>query len=1023
MRRLLNPLLWIVLLLLSAGTLVAERRFPPPDFETDYSFPEHRDPPARAIALGYTDVAVLAAALGLASYLALKRRSRDGMLALAIGSLLYFGFYRKGCVCSIGSIQNVALAAADPAYALPWVVLAFFLLPLVFALFFGRTFCAGVCPLGAIQDLVVTRPIRIPRWLEEGLGLLPYLYLGWAVLLAATRTRFLICEYDPFVGFFRMDGPAGKILFGGVLLLLGLFVGRPYCRFLCPYSVLLRQAARLTRRHLTITPTECIQCQLCEESCPFAAIDQPTGAATSSAAGLRSRALAALALGALAALLSGWTFSRLAPHVVQLHPVARAIAQRVLDADGPPAIPEPLIAQVAQLEERYRAGGWWVGALLGLVVGGRLLRLSIRRRRDDFEVNRPSCVSCLRCVRTCPKERVRLGIPVPGLNAGPESAAALASALRPLAARCDGGVIRRLGMVSAVSVIFFLSLLAWNHREQCRHDPLLDTRLAELRAQLATSEEKEAVRETIRRTDLESRQAYFRHQAVGEGAGTLLLWSAVLLLIAGKWLHDRNRPLPLPAARLPEVVGEEQEREGARARWMVAGSWGLATAAALAIGWIPATPLTPAQQPGTGPGPRVGAGERAAPGEEPATEKDIARNWPRFRGPDGLGLVTEQVESGFFDPLPAALWETEIPLPGFNSPVVWEGKVLLTGADESERAAYCVDGSAGTVLWTRLLPPLDPAAHPVEVNDDTGFAAPTMATDGHRAFALFANGDLFALDLADGRVVWSRAFGLPENHYGHATSLAVHEGLLLVQLDQAYADDAKSALYGLETASGQERYRVLRPVDSSWTTPIVARAEGAAQLITAAAPWLIAYRPQDGSEIWRAQCVEGEMAPSPAFANGIVFAVSPYNEICGVRTDGSGEVTETHVVWKGEEGVPDITSPLADGRYLWTVTTDGALSCWEMPAPEPIWQEELEEEFFASPTLCAGRLVVVSSEGRVLLFEAGSEFKAAGRIELERTVRASPAFGQNRMYVRTERSLISLGKAGTGTSGPDVNHE
>ena len=153
MRRVPRIVLWCALLLLAAVAFGAERRFPPPDFETDYSFPQHVDPPARALAMGYLDVAVLVAALGLASYLALRRRSRDGMLALTIGSLLYFGFYRKGCVCPIGAIQNVALAAADASYALPWVVLAFFLLPLVFALFFGRTFCAGVCPLGAIQDL------------------------------------------------------------------------------------------------------------------------------------------------------------------------------------------------------------------------------------------------------------------------------------------------------------------------------------------------------------------------------------------------------------------------------------------------------------------------------------------------------------------------------------------------------------------------------------------------------------------------------------------------------------------------------------------------------------------------------------------------------------------------------------------------------------------------------------------------------------------------------------------------------
>ncbi|MBN1984721.1 MAG: 4Fe-4S binding protein, partial [Prolixibacteraceae bacterium] len=253
-----------------------QQRFPKPEFDSGYTQPTTITPEPRALQLEYFDVLVLLAVLSLASWLAIKKRSRQGILYLSVFTLLYFGFYRNGCICSIGAIQNVTLSFFDPAYAISITALLFFVLPLVFTLFFGRTFCAGACPLGAIQDLVIIKPLSLPKWLNKTLGLIPYIYLALAVLFAATGTDFIICRYDPFIGIFRMDAKFLMIVLGVAFLLLGMFVGRPYCRFLCPYGVLLSWMSRFSKRHLTITPSECIQCKLCAKSCPFDAIDYPT---------------------------------------------------------------------------------------------------------------------------------------------------------------------------------------------------------------------------------------------------------------------------------------------------------------------------------------------------------------------------------------------------------------------------------------------------------------------------------------------------------------------------------------------------------------------------------------------------------------------------------------------------------------------------------------------------------------------------------------------------------------------------
>jgi len=241
-----------------------------------YVTPDVQKPRPRDYWLQVLDVVLLAAAMGLAVWIVVSRRKRAWAFALSVASLGYFGFYRQGCICPIGSIQNVSVALTDPAYSIPMVVTAVFFLPLVVAMFFGRAFCGGVCPLGAIQEVVVLKPMQVPRRIDRALGLLKYVYLFAAIALAikpAIARDFLICRFDPFIGFFRRDGFAHMMALGGGFLVLGTVVGRPYCRYLCPYGVLLSWCTRLARRGVTITPGKELDCGLCTAACPYGAIE------------------------------------------------------------------------------------------------------------------------------------------------------------------------------------------------------------------------------------------------------------------------------------------------------------------------------------------------------------------------------------------------------------------------------------------------------------------------------------------------------------------------------------------------------------------------------------------------------------------------------------------------------------------------------------------------------------------------------------------------------------------------------
>lgn len=247
----------------------------PEDIGADYELPEVQRVASRSAGWFLADVLLLGVALVAAALVAHRWRRRWMAATLTILCLVYFGFYRQGCVCPIGAIQNVTAALADPTLVIPLVVLIFFLLPLVAALLVGRVFCAGVCPLGAIQDLVVLRPWQLPRTVDRWCGKFRYVYLMAAIWFAAqpAATRdFIICRFDPFVGFFRLSGTAGILWFGGGLLLLGTVIGRPYCRFLCPYGGLLSLVSRFAFLPVKISPDEEIDCGLCAESCPFGAI-------------------------------------------------------------------------------------------------------------------------------------------------------------------------------------------------------------------------------------------------------------------------------------------------------------------------------------------------------------------------------------------------------------------------------------------------------------------------------------------------------------------------------------------------------------------------------------------------------------------------------------------------------------------------------------------------------------------------------------------------------------------------------
>ena len=560
----------------------------------------------------------------------------------------------------------------------------------------------------------------------------------------------------------------------------------------------------------------------------------------------------------------------------------------------------------------------------------------------------------------------------------------------------------RTAVVAGLFCVIVAAVLAARWAENRRLDPATSAEMAELKARFSKNRSDDPLKKEIRSLDLRLREAHTRSVDVFRQGAWMLLAGLAVSFASARFAASFRKTLP--AAPEGHAPRDEQRAQARSARWSVA-----ATALLLASAGVCGALLT------TAPTPLVQETPAGQVHRPPAL--DPAKQWPRFRGPGGRGVSAYTNIPTKWDGSTGEgiLWKTPVPLHGENSPVVWGGRVFLSGATKERREVYCFDAKRGKLLWQAVVKDVPGAPAKPPKAEEAGHAAPTTATDGKRVYAIFANGDLAAFDF-DGNRIWAKNLGPFDNHYGHASSLTTWRNLLIVQADQGQPKSgkpARPALFAFDGATGALEWQAERSVPVSWASPIVIRVEGRDQIVTCADPWVIAYDPATGKEVWRADCLGGEIGPSPTYAGGLVFVAQEGASLSAIRANGAGDVTKSHIKWQAEDNLPDTASPLSNGELTFTVAGVN-VACFDARDGRLLWEHDFEDTFHSSPSLAGGLVYLIDEKGVMHILKAARSFKLVGTASLGERAHSSPAFLDGRIYIRGEKHLFCIGSADGG---------
>lgn len=432
---------------------------------------------------------------------------------------------------------------------------------------------------------------------------------------------------------------------------------------------------------------------------------------------------------------------------------------------------------------------------------------------------------------------------------------------------------------------------------------------------------------------------------------------------------------------------------------------------------------------------------------EMKTEAAADSNWPQWRGPDGQGISTEKNLPTEWSETKNILWKTPIPGQGYSQPIIWGKRVFLTTAVEGGPApathqppkhlvgdkefkhpewygvdkvhtfkVLCLDRDSGKILWERVA--YEGTVYDYRHKRGT-YAAPTPVTDGKNIWAYFGSEGVYCYDL-NGKLIWKKNLGgIGTLGMGVGSSPVLYGNTIILQCDQE-ADGKDSFLTALDAKTGNEVWRVKRPVSVSWTTPILLKAGGRNELITSGNEFLISYDPATGKEYWRANGLKSNAIATPVVNQGLVIhsAGYPQKSIVAVTPGGSGVIDDTDkIAWRYNKGTAYVPSPISYGEYVYLMSDAGILTCLNAKTGEIVYEGgrvPVATKFYgASPVAFDGKILLTSDDGETFVIKAGPKHEVLGTNSVGEPVRTSIAIADGKLFIRGDKHLFCIGNKET----------
>jgi outer membrane protein assembly factor BamB len=394
-----------------------------------------------------------------------------------------------------------------------------------------------------------------------------------------------------------------------------------------------------------------------------------------------------------------------------------------------------------------------------------------------------------------------------------------------------------------------------------------------------------------------------------------------------------------------------------------------------------------------------------------------AENWPGWRGPRGDGSSDEKQVPVRWSATDNVAWRVDVPGLGHSSPITWEDRLFLTTCvtDTGDRLLICLDRKTGKTLWSQTV-----ITAPLEGKHNlNSYSSSTPATDGRLVYVSFLDKKEMAIAAYDfeGNRRWAVKPGVFSSVHGYCASPVLYKDKVIINGDH----DGPSYLVALDQQTGKTLWKTPRENRTrSYCTPIIREIDGRTQMILSGDKCVASFDPNDGSRHWIIDGPTEQYVASLVYNGDLLFLTCgfPTEHVMGIKPDGKGNVTKTHVAWHHQsKDASYVPSPVAIGPYFVLADDFGVVTCFEAKTGNTMWREKLGRHFSASIVSANGLAYCLADEGLerkeagvMTVIEPGPALKVVAKNTLGEPAYASPAISQGQLFIRTEKGLFCIGK-------------